>query len=180
MIASQLIGGGPGPDYQIKKSKLESGMRELTAVLLIPTFLPVMRMNVAGNWFKLTDPEHLVFHTSRLMEEGRKVQEIRQAVIDMCSAQRYRGADLRVLQSKLAQLEAMLPMQSKVIQLPFENSASGFDLFSEGATALVPELTGYSGVDVIKGPAAAISAEAASPRRKAVPTRPSRTHRPPD
>ncbi len=43
-------------------------------------------------------------------------------------------------------------MQSKVIQLPFENSASGFDLFSEGATALVPELTGYSGVDVIKEP----------------------------
>ncbi len=28
-------------------------MRELTAVLLIPTFLPVMRMNVASNWFKL-------------------------------------------------------------------------------------------------------------------------------
>jgi hypothetical protein len=41
-------------------------------------------------------------------------------------------------------------MQSKVIQLPFENSASGYDLFSDGATALVPELTGYSGVDVIK------------------------------
>ena len=52
--------------------------------------------------------------------------------------------------SKMAQLEAMLPMQSTVVQLPFENSASGFDLFSEGATALVPELTGFSGVDVIK------------------------------
>ena len=46
----------------------------------------------------------------------------------------------------------MLPMQSKVIQLPFENSASGFDLFSDGATALVPELTGFSGVDVITAP----------------------------
>ena len=113
-----------------------------------------MRMNVAGNWFKLNDPEHLVFHTNRLMEQGRKVQEVRQAVLDLCSAQQYRGADLRVLQAKLAQLEAMLPMQSKVIQLPFENSASGFDLFSEGATALVPELTGYSGVDVIQAPAA--------------------------
>ena len=107
-------------------------------------------MNVAGNWFKLNDPEHLVFHTKRLMEQGRKVQEVRQAVLDFCSAQQYRGADLRVLQAKLAQLETMLPMQSKVVQLPFENSASGFDLFSEGSTALVPELTGYSGVDVIK------------------------------
>ena len=167
VIASQLIGGGPGPDYQIKKSKLEPGMRELTAVLLIPTFLPVMRMNVASNWFKLNDPEHLVFHTSRLMEEGRKVQEIRQAVIDICSASAYRGADLRVLQSKLAQLEAMLPMQSKVIQLPFENSASGFDLFSEGATALVPELTGYSGVDVIKGPSTTQQPTTSPGRREA-------------
>ena len=65
MIASQLIGGGPGPDYGTKKSKLEPGIRELTAILLMPTFLPTMRVNVAGNWFKLTDPEHLIFHTNR-------------------------------------------------------------------------------------------------------------------
>ena len=54
-------------------------MRELNAVLLIPTFLPTMRMNVSSNWFKLTDPEHLVFHTGRMMEQGRRVQELRQA-----------------------------------------------------------------------------------------------------
>jgi hypothetical protein len=150
VIASQLIGGGPGPDYQLRKSKLESGQRELTAVLLLPTFSPMMRMNVAGNWFKLNDPEHLVFHTGHMMERGRRVQELRQAVIEACNAEHYREDDLRVLRGKLAQLEAMLPMQSKVIELPFENSASGFDLFSGGATALVPELTGFSGVDVIK------------------------------
>ena len=65
-------------------------------------------------------------------------------------------------QSKLAQLDAMLPMQSRVVQLPFENSASGFDLFSEGSTALVPELTGFSGVDVITLPAASSGAAATS------------------
>ncbi len=162
VIASQLIGGGPGPDYQLKKSKLEPGMRELTAVLLIPTFLPTMRMNVAGNWFKLNDPEHLVFHTKRLMEQGRKVQEIRKAALDICSAQQYRGADLRVLQGKLAQLETMLPMQSKIVQLPFDNIASGFDLLSEGSTALAPELTGYSGVDVIKAPASGAATASAA------------------
>ena len=83
------------------------------------------------------------------MEQGRQVQELRQAVLDACSAQRYRGDDLRVLQNKLVQLEAMLPMQSKVMQVPFENTASGFDLFSEGATALTPELSGFEGVDVV-------------------------------
>jgi len=155
VIASQLISGGPGPDYQTRKSKLEPGLRELTAVLLIPTFLPTMRMNIAGNWFKLNDPEHLVFHTKRMMERGRRVQELRQAAAYACSNQQYRDADLRVLHAKLDQLDAMLPMQSRVVQLPFENSANGFDLFSQGATALVPELTGFSGVDVITAPAAA-------------------------
>jgi hypothetical protein len=82
VIASQLISGGPGPDYQTRKSKLEPGIRELNAVLLIPTFLPVMRMDVTSNWFKLNDPEHLVFHTSKMMERGRRVQELRQAVVD--------------------------------------------------------------------------------------------------
>ncbi len=152
VITSQLISGGPGPNYQIRKSKLEGGLRELTAVLLIPTFLPTMRMNVSSNWFKLTDPAHMIFHTGRMMEQGRRVQELRQGVDEACNSHRYRDSDVRVLRAKLAQLEAMLPMQSRVIQLPFENSAAGYDLFSDGATALVPELTGYSGVDVIKPP----------------------------
>ncbi len=161
VIASQLISGGPGPDYQVKKSKLESGMRELTAVLLIPEFLTTMRYNVSTNWFRLDDPEHLVFHTGRAMERGRRVQELRQAVLDACSARQYRPDDLRVLHKKLAQLDAMLPMQSKVVQLPFESAANGFDLLSDGSTALAPELTGFSGVDVIKAPPSSTTAAAA-------------------
>ena len=158
VIASQLISGGPGPDYQIKNSKLESGMRELTAVFLLPTFLPVMRINVTGNWFRLNDPEHLVYHTRRQMEDGRRVQEVRQTVLCDPRLHQYRADDLRVLHAKLDMLDAMLPTQSKVIQLPFENTACGFDLFSEGATALVPELTGFSGVDIIQAPPAAAAA----------------------
>jgi len=149
VIASQLISGGPGPDYQTKKSKLEAGMREITAVILVPTFLPTMRMNIASNWFRLTDPEHLVFHSARAMERGRQVQELRQAALHVCSAQQYREEDVRVLQTKLKQLDQMLPQQSRVVQLPFENTASGWDLFTEGAKALVPELSGYDGVDVV-------------------------------
>ncbi len=152
VIASQLISGGPGPDYQTKKSKLEPGMRELTAILLLPTFLPTLRMEVSSNWFKLNDPEHLVFHTRRMMERGREVQELRRTVVDACSELQYRRADLNVLKAKLAQLEQILPAQSKVVQLPFENTASGFDLFADGATALVPELSGYDAVDYVRAP----------------------------
>ncbi len=158
VIASQLIGGGPGPDYQTKKSKLEPGIRELTAVLLLPTFMPTMRMQITSNWFKLTDPEHLVFHSKRMLERGREVQDLRQAVVDACSARQYRDADLRVLQAKLNQLDKMLPSQSTVVQLPFENISTSFELmFQRGANALVPELTGYNGADyILQGKAADI------------------------
>jgi hypothetical protein len=155
VIASQLIGGGPGPDYATKKSKLEPGLRELTATLLVPSFLPTLRMQVSSNWFKLTDPEHLIFHTKRQMERGREVQDLRRAVVDACSTDQYRDADLRVLRAKLGQLDAMLPAQSQIVQLPFENSSSGFELFSDGVAALVPVLSGYDGVDVITKPATA-------------------------
>jgi hypothetical protein len=44
----------------------------------------------------------------------------------------------------------MLPAQSIVVQLPFDNTASGFDVLkSKGATALVPQLMGYDGVDTV-------------------------------
>ncbi len=152
VIGSQLISGGSGPNYQIRKSKLKSGMRELTAVLLLPTFLPTIRMNISTNWFKLTNPEQPIYHTGRMTEQDRCAQELRQSIAEAWNSHRYREDDMWVLRSKLAQLEAMLPMQSKVIQLPFENSASDFDLFPDRATALVAELTGYSGVDVIKIP----------------------------
>jgi hypothetical protein len=66
-----------------------------------------------------------------------------------------------VLQRKLAQLDAMLPQQSRVVQLPYDNMANGFDLLSDGSAALAPELTGFSGVDIIKAPPAS-TAPAAS------------------
>jgi hypothetical protein len=149
VIAHQLISGGPGPDYGTKKSKLEPGIRELTAVLLVPEFLQNVRMETAGNWFKLTDPEHLVIPTPRMLEQSRKVQELKQAVGQACNAQNYRPGDLRNLDAKINNLDAMLPMQTRVVSLPFENQATGFELFSEGESAMVPELAGFEGVDTV-------------------------------
>ena len=131
VIASQLIGGGPGPDYQIKKSKLEPGMREVTAVVLVPNFLTALRLDVTTNWFRFNDPEHLVFHSKRAMEQGRKIQELKSTLLDPCSEMQYRDVDRRVLRSKLDMVEKMLPWQTKVVLLPFDNSSSGFDLFSD-------------------------------------------------
>jgi len=149
VIAHQLISGGPGPDYGTKKSKLEPGIRELTAVLLVPEFLQTVRLETAGNWFRLTDPEHLVIPTPRMLEQSRKVQELKQSVGQACNAQNYRPGDLRNLEAKIKNLDAMLPLQTRVVSLPFENQATGFELFSEGESAMVPELAGFEGVDTV-------------------------------
>ena len=153
-IASTLINGGPGQNYGLKKSKLEAGQRELTAVIILPSFVPTVRFESSGNWFRLDDPEHLKVHTSRMLEQGGKVQELRQRILEACSSQRYRAGDVRFLQTKLRQIDAMLPIQSQLVALPFDNSATGFDLFNEGTTALAPELSGFEGADaVVKGKA---------------------------
>ncbi len=156
MIASQLISGGPGPNYQIRKSKLEPGVREINAVLLIPTFLPEMRMNMATNWFKLTDPEHLVHHTGKMMERGRKVQELRDAVYATCNAHQYRDADLRVLQIEdvAARRDAADAVDASS-SFRSRTAPAASTCSRRASTALVPELTGFSGVDVITLAAAA-------------------------
>jgi hypothetical protein len=40
-------------------------------------------------------------------------------------------------------------LQISHVKVPYENTLGGFALFTQGATALVPELTGYEGVQYI-------------------------------
>ena len=151
-LGSTLLRGGPRPNYNLQKSKIEPGQRDLAAVVIMPSFLPTVRVESTGNWFRLDDPEHLEVRTKRMLEQGRRIHELRQQVVNACDAARYRPADIRFLRTKIDQLDAMLPIQSRVVSLPFDNAAAGFDLFTEGATALVPELNGFEGAEaIIKG-----------------------------
>ncbi len=151
-LGSTLLRGGPGPNYGLRKSKIEAGQRELVAVVIMPSFLPTIRVESSGNWFRLDDPEHLEVRTRRMLEQGRRVQELRVEVASASDAACYRPADIRHLRTKIDQIDAMLPIQSKVVALPFDNAPAGFDLFTEGTTALVPELNGFEGAErVIQG-----------------------------
>ena len=46
---------------------------------------------------------------------------------------------------RVHQLDQTLPMQSMQVQLPFENTSGGFELFNRGVTDLAPELVGWYG-----------------------------------
>ena len=55
-VTNLLLRGGPGPNYGINNSKIEPGIRELTAVVVMPSFVRSMRLDVSGDWYRLHDP----------------------------------------------------------------------------------------------------------------------------
>jgi hypothetical protein len=150
VIANQLIRGGPGPDYQVKNSKLEAGQRELTAILILPSFLPKVRFEVVGNWFALTQPDDYTVPTARMVWEGEQVMNLRHAVTHYCDRRRYRPGDLERVLVKIDQVEQMLPLQTEIVNIPYENSQGGFDLFTPGLSSLVPVLLGHDGIDQVE------------------------------
>lgn len=149
VIANQLYRGGPGRNYQMKNSKLESGQRELTAVVLMPSFLHGIYMDVTGNWFPLHDPDDRTISTKRMIEEGRKVVELRQSLNTIDDHGGYRPDDVSRLRTRAYQVEQMLPMQTLRVNVPYETTLGGFTLFQEGSTALVPVLESFEGADSI-------------------------------
>ena len=148
-VTNLLLRGGPGPNYQIDNSKIEPGMRELTAVVVMPSFVRGMRLDVSSDWYRLHDPDERKIHTARTVELGRRINEARDALDAACKCGHYRPEDIERLRVRLHQLEAMLPMQTQFVKVPYENTLGGFALFTQGATALVPELSGFEGLDYI-------------------------------
>ena len=148
-ITNQLIKGWPGRNYQLKNSKLEPGQRELSAIVIMPSFLPGITMDVTGNWFPLHDPDQMKTPTPRMIEQGRKVVELRDSLACLHDHTTYRPGDLQRLMTRIDQIERMLPMQTHAIKVPYENTLGGFQLFQQGTTALVPQLDSFAGADAI-------------------------------
>jgi hypothetical protein len=152
LLFNMLYRGGPGRNYQVKNSKLEAGQRELTAIVILPSFLQRIRVETTGNWFRLHDPDEITLSTPHMLEQGRRVMQLRHTLGAACDVGEYRPDDLQRLVTRVRQIESMLPMQTLMVSVPYGNSLSGFDLFTQGSTSLAPELVGYQGVDVISDP----------------------------
>jgi hypothetical protein len=143
-----LLFNGPPRNYQVRNSKLERGQRELTAVIIMPSFLNRIRLDVDGNWFELTHPDQLRIPTHRMLRQSRRVKELLETPTGDDS--RYRPEDVQHLATRLKRLEQMLPVQSIKVPVPYENALGGFELFGQGNAALVPKLIGFEGVDEIE------------------------------
>ena len=149
-IGNLLYRGGPDPQYRTRNSALEAGQRELTVVMIMPSFLQRVRFDVAGNWFKLADPDDFLVPTARMLWQGQQIAALKNAMGQFYDPRLYREGDFERVMARIDRVEHTLPLQTEFIRVPYENTQSGFELFTPGLASLAPELIGYEGLSAIK------------------------------
>ena len=154
-IGNLLYRGGPDPQYRTRNSALEAGQRELTVVMIMPSFLQRVRFDVAGNWFKLSDPDDFLVPTARMLWQGQQIAALKNAMGQFYDPRLYREGDFERVMARIDRVEHTLPLQTEFIHVPYENTQSGFELFTPGLASLAPELIGYEGLSAIKANQAA-------------------------
>jgi hypothetical protein len=145
-ILGILANNGPGPEFALKNLQIEPGLRECYALMVVPNFVPALKLTTITNWYDLkTCHPDQALETTDMMHLGRKLQVARDAMQRLCDSGRYRPVDLELLHDRLDQLEAMLPMQSHQVMLPFEADLTGSEIFSSANAGLAPRLLTWSG-----------------------------------
>jgi hypothetical protein len=144
LIRDQWI-GGPSKNEEIRQMRLEPGMRECVAIVMMPSFVPYVKCEVSSNWFKLTNPKHKEFTLADAVRLGKTVKSVQTCSPNIKNANCYRDGDLTRLLAKAQQLEKRLPLQDMFVQVPYENTLGGFEMFNTGITDLAPQLRGWYG-----------------------------------
>ena len=127
---------------------LEPGMRECTAMIVMPSFVPYVTFDIRTNWFSLTNPKSTDQSMRQAVKLSRSVKSMQQSAA-MCAqnAGAYRDGEVARLMRRVDQLDRELPLQTMIAQIPYENTSGGFELFNTGVTDLAPELVGYYGAE---------------------------------
>ncbi len=149
VLSRDLLLGGPNKDAILKQRRLEPGIRECYAVVIMPAFVPYASLNVSSSWFDLTNPRKKRLDSSDAMALSERVKALECASQCIVDGGCYRDGDLGRLMEKARQLETRLPLQNTQVQIPYENTLGGFAMFNAGITELAPELHGWYGTSSI-------------------------------
>ena len=143
---AQTLLGGPRRDRLIRDHRLEPGMRECTAILVTPSFVPYVTFDTRTNWYRLTRPSRKEFDLLEGTRWGREVTELRR-LKNACMADQnlHRDGQVYRLMRAVDQLEERLPLQTMFVQMPVEDSKGGFQTIAVGTQNLGPELVGFYG-----------------------------------
>lgn len=137
--------GGPTRDQDMRQRELEAGMRECVAIVIMPSFVPYVTFETRANWFGLTNPRKKELTLTDAMRLSRNYQAIQTSLQQICHAGIYRPEDIDGLVRTVDQLERRMPLQKMLVEVPYENTLGGFEMFTAGVTDLGPELVGWYG-----------------------------------
>ncbi|MBL8820318.1 MAG: hypothetical protein JNL58_30115 [Planctomyces sp.] len=147
-----LLIGGQDRDDMVRTRKLEPGIRECTALVVMPSFVPQVTVDVRSNYFRLAKhtPIHQFMHrkpgyesSMELSKELTELRRLQQQCIN--DAHLYRDGEVFRLCKAIERLDNRLPLQTHNVTVPWENELGGFEVFQSGASMLEPELHGWYG-----------------------------------
>lgn len=141
----ETLFGGPSRDDDLSCRQIESGTRECTALVIMPSFVTSLTATTRANWFKLTNPGRTCMSMTEAVQLGRSVQCMRELSNQCAEDPTLRDGDWQRLQSRVEQLSAELPIQTATVDVPIDNSMGGSEMFANGASELAPKLYGFYG-----------------------------------
>ena len=141
----QSVVGGPTRDHDTRDRQLEPGIRECVAIVIMPSFVPYVTFESRASWFGLTNPRRKALTIHDTMKISRNYQAVRRSLCCAKESCIYRPGDVAHLTRVMNQMDRKLPFQQTKVQIPFENTLGGFEMFSTGVTDLAPELYGWYG-----------------------------------
>lgn len=145
VIARDLLIGSFGPSRTLRHERLEAGIRECVALVIMPSFIPGVDLEVVGNWFRLACPKCKALDLQDALRLSRTIRVIQDRSGQACDHDLYRAGDGELVMARLDQLSQRLPLQHQQVEVPLENTHGGFELLSSGVTDLAPELIGWYG-----------------------------------
>lgn len=151
-ITHDLLIGGQSRDSLSRTYDLEAGIRECTALVVMPSFVPQVIVDVRTNWFRLAKHAPLYSFMKRkpdyedCMDLSREIVELRELHSQCTSDEHlYRDGELFRLCKAVKRLEDRLPLQTHNVSIPWENDLGGFEVFQSATQVLGPEIHGWYG-----------------------------------
>ncbi|HEX3655745.1 MAG TPA: hypothetical protein VHV55_08070 [Pirellulales bacterium] len=142
---AQTLFGTANRDSDLKARQLEPGTRDGTAVVIMPSFVPYVDVTIRADWFGVTNPRKKELTMHDTMRLSRNYQTIQNALNHTCDSPLYRPGDIAGMHDVLEKLEKRMPLQTMRVEVPYQNTLGGFELFATGIGGLGPELEGWYG-----------------------------------
>ena len=146
-LARLIWSTGPTRRYDLRNRELEPGIRECEAVIVMPAFVPTLKIDITTNWERLVKPGSIKVDYVKMIDQAAEIQQALGYSGRVNDQQCYRAEDYDLLASRVEQLEKMLPLQQQLVRLPFPYVLGGTELFDSGNQHLPPELKDYYGLE---------------------------------